>query len=111
MLPPNVANDLVPRVLRGLRRAAAVAALMLLAGLSAAATGWLLGVVTQSVAGNRNAPWIIGRAAGLSAYVLLVLLVDDRARALAPGPVAAAAAQRHARGSGCTSASPRSPSR
>ena len=75
VLPPNVANDLARRVLRGLRRAAAVAALMLLAGLSAAATGWLLGVVTQSVAGNRNAPWIIGRAAGLSAYVLLVLLV------------------------------------
>ena len=48
---------------------------MLLAGLSAAATGWLLGAVTQSVAGNRNAPWIIGRAAGLSAYLLLVLLV------------------------------------
>ena len=28
-----------------------------------------------AVSGNRNAPWIIGRAAGLSAYLLLVLLV------------------------------------
>jgi Ferric reductase like transmembrane component. len=43
--------------------------------LSAAVTGALVGGTTQSVAGDRNAPWIIGRAAGLSAYVLLVLLV------------------------------------
>ena len=48
---------------------------MLLCGLSAATTGWLLGRVTEAVAGNRNAPWIIGRAAGISAYLLMVLLV------------------------------------
>ena len=42
---------------------------------STALTGVLLGRVMHSVAGDKNAPWIIGRAAGLSAYLLLVLLV------------------------------------
>ena len=42
---------------------------------SAGLTGMLLGRVSQSVAGDRTAPWIIGRAAGISAYLLLVLLV------------------------------------
>jgi hypothetical protein len=46
-----------------------------LIGLGTGVTGWLVGRVAQSVAGDRNAPWIIGRAAGLTAYLLLVLLV------------------------------------
>jgi hypothetical protein len=43
--------------------------------LSAAVTGWALGQAAQAVAGDRAAPWIVGRAAGLAAYVLLALLV------------------------------------
>jgi hypothetical protein len=43
--------------------------------ISAGVTGWFVGSVAQSVSGNKNAPWIIGRAAGLSSYLLLVLLV------------------------------------
>jgi hypothetical protein len=42
---------------------------------SAGVTGWFVGDTASSVAGNRNAPWIIGRAAGVSSYLLLVLLV------------------------------------
>ena len=41
-----------------------------------AVTGWLVGDAARSVSGDRNAPWIVGRAAGLSSYVLLVLLVS-----------------------------------
>jgi hypothetical protein len=67
----------------GERRGAAAAARRgLLAGLvvlgttaSAGVTGWLVGGTASSVAGNHNAPWIIGRAAGLSSYLLLVALV------------------------------------
>jgi len=43
--------------------------------LSAGVSGWLVGNAARSVSGDRNAPWILGRAAGLSSYVLLVLLV------------------------------------
>jgi hypothetical protein len=49
--------------------------LILGCALSAGVTVALVGGTTQAVAGDRNAPWIVGRAAGLSAYVLLVLLV------------------------------------
>lgn len=42
---------------------------------SAGLTGALLGAALQRVEGNRMAPWIIGRAAGVCAYLLLVLLV------------------------------------
>jgi hypothetical protein len=59
----------------GARRATASALVILGCALSAAVTGVLVGRTTQSVAGDRNAPWIVGRAAGLSAYMLLVLLV------------------------------------
>ncbi len=61
---------------------------------SAAATGWFVGSTVYSVSGNKNAPWIIGRAAGLSSYLLLVLLVasglvlshPSRGRLRRPGP-------------------------
>ena len=36
---------------------------------------WLVGITAASVWGNRNAPWIIGRAAGITSYLLLVALV------------------------------------
>lgn len=42
---------------------------------SASATGWLVGLGVGRVAGNRQAPWIIGRAAGVTAYLLLLGLV------------------------------------
>jgi len=58
-----------------LRRLTRAAGVVVLVGLGAGMTGLLVGRVTQSVAGDRNAPWIVGRAAGLSAYVLLVVLV------------------------------------
>jgi hypothetical protein len=43
--------------------------------LSAAACAAAIGYVAQRLAGNRMAPWILGRAAGLTAYLLLLLLV------------------------------------
>ena len=43
--------------------------------LSAAVTGLLAGGAVRLVHGNRMAPWILGRAAGLCAYLLLVGLV------------------------------------
>lgn len=59
-------------VLRRLGRALTTA---LLAGVGAWASGWLLGTAATSVSGNRNAPWIIGRSAGITSYLLLVVLV------------------------------------
>lgn len=64
--------------------------------ISGAVTGALVGTAYQSVAGNRMAPWIIGRAAGVSAYLLLVALVllglllshPSRSRLRRPGPAA-----------------------
>jgi hypothetical protein len=43
--------------------------------LSAAVTGVLAGGAVRLVHGNRMAPWILGRASGLCAYLLLVALV------------------------------------
>jgi hypothetical protein len=43
--------------------------------LSAVLTSWLVGIGVQSIAGDRMAPWILGRAAGISSYLLLVALV------------------------------------
>jgi hypothetical protein len=43
--------------------------------ISAGVTGVLVGTAAGSLSGNRMAPWIVGRAAGLSAYALLVALV------------------------------------
>ncbi len=38
-------------------------------------TGLLVGRAAQSVAGDKMAPWILGRASGICAYLLLVALV------------------------------------
>jgi hypothetical protein len=46
-----------------------------LVAISAAITGWLVGITVSSLSGNQNAPWILGRSAGISAYLLLALLV------------------------------------
>jgi hypothetical protein len=45
------------------------------AALSLGATGVLVGAALSRVAGDRTAPWIIGRASGVCAYLLLVTLV------------------------------------
>jgi len=43
--------------------------------LSVTTTAFLIGRVAQSVSKNQMAPWILGRAAGVTSYLLLVLLV------------------------------------
>ena len=43
--------------------------------ISAAVTGIVAGLVIARVRGDRMAPWILGRASGLCAYLLLVALV------------------------------------
>ena len=56
-------------------RAASAPVLVLTVTVSAALSAWLIGRGVLAVAGNRSAPWILGRAAGITSYLLLVLLV------------------------------------
>jgi len=42
---------------------------------SAVLTSWLVGRAVLAVVGDRMAPWILGRAAGITSYLLLVALV------------------------------------
>lgn len=49
--------------------------LVLAVMVSAATSAWLIGRGVTSVVGYQQAPWIFGRAAGITAYVLLVALV------------------------------------
>ena len=66
----------VERLTRRPVRSAARAALMVVAvTVSSAGTSALVGVAVSSVAGNRKAPWLLGRAAGISSYLLIVALV------------------------------------
>lgn len=57
------------------RRRRPAALTLLGAAASLGVTGYLVGTALGRVAGNRMAPWIIGRAAGIAAYLLLVGLV------------------------------------
>ncbi len=50
-------------------------ALLLTIAVSVVLSGLLLGAGWHTIAGNRNAPWIVGRAAGVGSYLLLVGLV------------------------------------
>jgi hypothetical protein len=59
----------------GLRRHAPAVLRVATIVLSAAVTGLLAGGAVRLVHGNRMAPWILGRAAGVCAYLLLVALV------------------------------------
>ncbi len=59
----------------GARQGLVTAVLTLAATAAGAGAGVLVGGAAQSVSGHRNAPWILGRASGLTAYLLLVLLV------------------------------------
>ncbi len=42
---------------------------------SAVLTSWFIGAAVSAIVGDRMAPWILGRAAGLTSYLLLVALV------------------------------------
>jgi hypothetical protein len=59
------------RPARSLRTVTTVVLLTAGGGVSA----WLLGRAAQHVSGNHNAPWIVGRASGITAYLLLVAVV------------------------------------
>lgn len=59
----------------GVREAVALAGLVAVVTVSATATSWFVADAAARVAGNRMAPWIIGRAAGVTSYLLLVVLV------------------------------------
>ena len=54
------------------RTAASASAVIAGTAVAAGATGVIFGHALHQVAGNRMAPWIIGRAAGVCAYLLLV---------------------------------------
>jgi len=58
-----------------LRQVAEGAGLVVLITGSAALTSWCVGIAVAGVVGERMAPWILGRAAGITSYLLLVALV------------------------------------
>ena len=49
--------------------------LVLLVAVSTGLTSLLVGVAVKAIAGDRMAPWILGRASGITAYLLVVALV------------------------------------
>jgi hypothetical protein len=49
--------------------------LVVLVTASAVATSWLVGTAVQRIAGDKMAPWILGRSSGITSYLLLVALV------------------------------------
>lgn len=51
------------------------AAVLVIVAVSAAATMMILGSAADKWWGDRNAPWIVGRSAGITSYLLLVALV------------------------------------
>ena len=57
------------------RRALAAAVLAIGVAASAGLSAWLVGRAVLGVRGNVQAPWILGRAAGVTTYLLLVALV------------------------------------
>lgn len=57
-----------------MRATASGAGLVVLVGASAVATSWTVGRAITLIAGDKMAPWILGRAAGISSYLLLVAL-------------------------------------
>jgi hypothetical protein len=60
----DAARDTVRRVM-----------VVVVAAAAGGATMWLLGRAAAAVAGSRTAPWIIGRASGVTAYLLLFTVV------------------------------------
>lgn len=57
------------------QRAVSALLLAILVGASAGISAWLVGRAVIGVRGNQQAPWILGRAAGVTTYLLLVALV------------------------------------
>ena len=57
-------------------------------------SAWLIGRSVVAVSGDRNAPWILGRAAGFTSYVLLIAAGRSRPGALPPVAYPLRAAQR-----------------
>jgi len=49
--------------------------LVIVVTVSAVATSWLIGTAITLVVGDKMAPWIVGRSAGITSYLLLVVLV------------------------------------
>lgn len=49
--------------------------LVVLITASAVLTSWLVGSAVTRIAGDKMAPWILGRSAGITSYLLLVALV------------------------------------
>ena len=58
-----------------LRTAGARTGLVVLVAASAALTSWLVGMGVRAIAGDKMGPWILGRAAGITSYLLVVALV------------------------------------
>lgn len=58
-----------------LRRTPSALALAVVVAASAGLSAWLVGRAFLGVSGNKQAPWILGRAAGVTTYLLLVALV------------------------------------
>ena len=56
-------------------RSVSSAALVVAVSASAAITAWLIGTAAVRWWGDQNALWIVGRAAGITGYLLLVALV------------------------------------
>jgi hypothetical protein len=71
--PPESASEAEPR--GASRRLLPATAIVCSITASTSVSAWLIGIGARSVWGSRDAPWILGRAAGVTAYVLLVLLV------------------------------------
>jgi hypothetical protein len=57
------------------RTAGSRVGLVVLVTASAALTSWLVGTGVRAIAGDRMGPWILGRAAGVTSYLLVVALV------------------------------------
>jgi len=58
-----------------LARTVRIASTLALPTAGGGATAWLLGRAARQLSGNHDAPWIVGRASGITAYLLLVAVV------------------------------------
>jgi len=65
----------VPADRSPLRSVASGVGLVVLVAGSAVLTSWCVGAAVSRVVGERTAPWIVGRAAGITSYLLVVALV------------------------------------
>lgn len=73
--PGSAAHPQEPRQRPAGRRLVTGLAAGLGVAVSTGVSAWLVGRAVLSVSGNKQAPWILGRAAGVTSYLLLVALV------------------------------------